>query len=72
MLAANKVDDIESGNKLIKKYGKLLKIGKLFKLGNLKDEILFQPKKHLGVKHVFTLAFINMRIKIKAAYFLGK
>ena len=38
MHAANEVNDIEGGDKLIEKCGKLLKIRKLSKLGKLKSE----------------------------------
>ena len=42
VLAANKVGDVKSGNKLIEKYRKLTKSPKLFKLRNLKGKKLFK------------------------------
>ena len=47
----NKINNIEDGDKLIRKYGKLLKIGKLlnslklFKIKNLKSKKLFKSQK---------------------------
>ena len=53
MLAINKINSIEGGDKLIKKCGKLSKTRKLSKSRNLKSEILSKSKKHLALEHAF-------------------
>ena len=45
MFVTNKVSGIKDGNKLIKKYGKLLKTRKLSKSRNLKSKKLFKSEK---------------------------
>ena len=68
VLATGKVDSIEGDDESIKKYGKLLETGKLSK----SNKKLFKFKKPLALEHIFILAFTNIWIQIKAAYFLKK
>ena len=68
LLAINEIGSMESDNKSIEKFGKLLKTKKVSKLRNLKSEILSKSKKPSTLEYVFTLlrlTFTNIWIEIK-------